>query len=195
MSKMTDLTPEQIRRSQEYIQRRTQEVERVVATAATRVKIHPMEEPEYRRKGWKVYTTPGGTRTRPTTNYWAFPPGVATPAGFRPVGETMSPAEAEALKRQVTERRLEEAAQIVRQGADRASFNVAGRMKPLSRDAAVVAKELVAKGIPPGQAIKAVASVAQWKFLWGELGPFAADAAVLTPAPIQIWGRRIRSEF
>jgi hypothetical protein len=103
----------------------------------------------------------------------------------------------EQLKRsqEHTQRKTREAERILRQGADRASSEVAGRMRPLSRDAAIVAKELVAKGIPPGQAIKAAASVAKWKFLWDELGPFAADAAMLTPAPIQIWGRRIRGEF
>lgn len=108
---------------------------------------------------------------------------------------SLPPAAAEAAKRAVIERRLEEAARIVREGADRASSDVASRMRPLSRDAAIMAKELVAKGVPPGQAIRAVASVAQWKFLWDELGPFAADAAALSPAPIQMWGRRIRGEF
>jgi hypothetical protein len=94
-----------------------------------------------------------------------------------------------------TQRKTQEARQIVQQGADRASSNVTKRMRPLSRDAAIVAKELVAKGIPRSQAIKAAASVAQWRFMWDQLGPFEADAAALTPAPIQIWGRRIRSEF
>jgi hypothetical protein len=103
----------------------------------------------------------------------------------------------EQIKRaqEYTQRKTREAERILRRGADRASSDVAGRMRPLSRDAAIVAKELVAKGIPPGQAVKAAASVAQWKFLWGELGPFEADAAALSLAPIQLWGRRIRSEF
>jgi hypothetical protein len=99
------------------------------------------------------------------------------------------------MSKELVQKKAREALLIVKEGADRASSEVAGRMKPLSRDAAIVAKELVAKGIPPGQAIRAAASVAQWRFMWDELDPFAADAAALTPAPIQIWGRRIRSEF
>ncbi|MGH9388916.1 MAG: hypothetical protein ACRD1Z_04820, partial [Vicinamibacteria bacterium] len=95
----------------------------------------------------------------------------------------------------LVERRAKEAEQVVREGADQAGSNVAARMRVLSQDAAIVAKELVAKGIPPGQAIKAAASVAQWKFLWDELGPFAADAAALSTAPIQLWRRKIQQEF
>lgn len=93
------------------------------------------------------------------------------------------------------QRKTQEAKRVLKEGTDRAGSEVAARMRPLARDAAIVAKELVAKGIPPGQAIRAVASVAQWKFLWGEIGPFAADAAALSPAPIQMWRRRIRGEF
>lgn len=91
--------------------------------------------------------------------------------------------------------KLKKAEAIVRQGANRAGNAVAARMRPISRNAAVAAKMLVDRGIPPGQAIKAAARVAEWNFLWGELDSFAADAASLSTAPIQLWGRRIQQEF
>lgn len=111
---------------------------------------------------------------------------------------SLSPQEKAAKKKKLMEvarQKSKEAEVIVRQGAGRAGDEVSARMRPISKDAAVVAKMLVDRGIPPGQAIKAAARVAEWKFLWDSLGPFAADAAALSPAPIQLWRRKIQQEF
>lgn len=111
---------------------------------------------------------------------------------------SLTPAQKEAKKREVKEaasRQEKEAVQLIRHGAERAGNAVSARMRPISNNAAVAAKMLVDRGIPPGQAIKAAARVAEWKFLFGELGPFEADAVSLSTAPIQLWRRRIQQEF
>lgn len=92
-------------------------------------------------------------------------------------------------------RRAREAKRIVKDGVDVAGARVVARMRPISSQAAIVVKELIARGIPPGQAVKAAAHVAEWKFLRQTVPYYERRSADLSTAPTQLYRRDIAREF
>jgi hypothetical protein len=101
----------------------------------------------------------------------------------------------DAEKKEAVQRAMTDAHQVLKQGADTAANHVVGGLKRVSEQAAIAAKMLVDRGIPPGQAISAAARVAGHQFMMSHLDPVGMDWAAISPASTQVTINRLRGEF
>jgi hypothetical protein len=102
----------------------------------------------------------------------------------------MSPAQAAIVKRAQAD-----AVNVVKSASVRAANDEIADLKPLSAQAAIAAQEMVARGIPPGKAIRAAADVASHQFMMTRLSRVGQDWAHLSPAAPQVTLNRLRGEF